>query len=166
MHATDLRKALGGVVIGVDHLTVAVRDLEAAVRFYETVLGFEVQERRVTHGQRTSMDYVVLSSGAAMLVLVASSDSSSQVNRFIEHKGEGVSHVAFAVADLDQALERVGAAGEIALTPVEDAGIRQVFLERDEESGVRIELIERRGGRFNERSVREMYRVLEARDLY
>jgi methylmalonyl-CoA/ethylmalonyl-CoA epimerase len=165
MNTTAVKQALGALVTGIDHISVAVRDLEASIRWYSEVLGFEVKEQRTTQGDRSSMRSAVMVCGGAMVVLVEGGEPSSQVTRFIEQRGEGVSHVALAVTDLDEALLRVEAvAGRIALPPVEERGIRQVFLESEGSSGVRIELIERRGGAFSDHSVREMYRALEAGD--
>ncbi len=99
-------------------------------------------------------------------MLVEGSGPESQVSRFIEQKGEGVSHVALAVSSLDDALRRVEAVTRPALPEVSAGGIRQAFLQQDPESGVRIELIERAGGQFSERSLREMFVALEERDLF
>jgi len=155
------------LIEGVDHFAIAVRDLESSIRWYEQALGFRVTERRTTRGAHTSMESAVLTCGQAMLVLVQGLEPECQVNRFIERRGEGVCHVAFAVSDLDEAIRRIErASAVVALPTVEDSGIRQAFLQGDAESGVRIELIERRGGRFSERSVQGMFTLLESHDLY
>jgi hypothetical protein len=75
--------------------------------------------------------------------------------------------VAFGVKDLTKMMYRIRAAGAAGDTEViEDEGIRQVFLRRDPGSGVRVELIERRGGDFSDKSVERLFRSFEARDLY
>jgi methylmalonyl-CoA epimerase len=166
MTAPSVRQALGSLVIGIDHLTIAVRDLEKSIAWYEGTLGFLLEERELVHGEKTAMKVAVMSSGSARIVLVEGTEPDSQVSRFIEEKGEGVSHVALSVSSLDEALRRVEHTTRSALPEVREAGMRQAFLQQDPESGVRIELIERAEGKFSERSLREMFVVLEERNLF
>lgn len=156
----------GAKVLGVDHVTVATRDLDSTVAWYTEALGFEVVSRQVTQTEASRMRSAVLVSGDARVVLVEGGDPNAQVQRFIDQRGEGVTHVAYEVEDLDAALAAVEAAGGAKPLPVvEDQGLRQVFLERDAVTGVRVELIERTGGDFTERSVLALYRILEDRGL-
>jgi 4-hydroxyphenylpyruvate dioxygenase-like putative hemolysin len=68
---------------------------------------------------------------------------------FLAKFGSGVHHFAFAVADMDEAILRATAAGNMADTPIiGNEGVRQIFLRRNLVTGIRIELIERRGGSF------------------
>ena len=157
--------ALGDLVLNIDHIAIAVEDLPAAVSWYEK-LGFVEQERRVTEGEHTAMISAVMKVGKVILVLLQGTSPQSQVSRFVEHFGAGVQHIALEVSDLDQAVERVYAAGGEVEARTLDEGIRQVFLRRDPGSGVRIELIERRGGDFTEASIRQLFLAFEQRDLY
>jgi methylmalonyl-CoA epimerase len=167
MNASSLQKTLGPLVLGVDHLAIAVADLEKAIQWYCDALGFQLNERRHTQGENTSMASAVLTCGNAMIVLVQGQEPNSQVSRFIQHMGAGVCHVAFAVSDLDEAIRCVEAASGAVDTPkIEDAGIRQVFLRHDSDSGVRIELIERKGGRFSDKSVEKLFRAFEEKNLF
>jgi len=150
-------------ILGVDHVAIAVEDLEAAVETYQRLFGFTVLERRTTRGERTEMLSAVLKSGTTIIVLIQGTSPESQVSRFIQNFGPGVQHIAFAVADLDEALKTVG---ETDTPVIEDVGIRQVFLQRTAGTGVRIELIERRGGQFSDQSVSRLFRAFEERDLY
>jgi len=154
-------------ILGLDHVAIAVTDLDAAIEWYSKSLGFALVERRVTKGEQTSMTSAVMQAGRAIVVLIQGVEPESQVSRFIEHYGPGVQHLALAVDNLDTALARLEATGGGSETSViEDKGIRQAFLRRDPESGVRIELIERKGGRFTDRSVERLFRAFEERDLY
>lgn len=158
---------LGTCVVGIDHIAIAVPDLDEAVDWYVTKLGFELQQTRVTRGERTAMISAVLFAGAAVVVLVQGTEPASQVSRFIEKFGPGVQHFAFTVRDMDEAMQRVTAAGGMADTElIVSAGLKQVFLRRDAGSGVRIELIERGGGDFSDESVENLFRDFESRDLY
>lgn len=154
-------------ILDLDHIAIAVTDLEQAVAWYSDVLGFSVLERRRTQGASTSMISAVVRAGSAIVVLVQGVEPDSQVTRFIDRFGPGVQHIAFAVKDLDAAMARVEAAGGRSDTGVlAEVGIRQAFLRRDPGSGVRVELIERRGGEFSDASVERLFRSMEADGLY
>ena len=150
--------------LAIDHVAIAVEELEAAIEWYSSNLGFEVAERRHTQGASTAMVSAVMKAGAAVVVLVQGTSPDSQISRFVARHGSGVQHLALQVTDLDAAIAQfTSAAGEIDV--IEEEGIRQVFLRRDAGSGVRIELIERRGGTFNDRSVENLFRAFEKKDL-
>lgn len=156
------------LIVGIDHVAVAVEDLEAAIGWYANCLGFTLVERRITHGERTSMETAILSAGNARVVLIQGTGPESQVSRYIQQFGMGVQHLAFAVSNLDEAIRRVtNAGGALDTDQIEDVGIRQAFLRRDPGSGVRIELIERSGvATFTDRSVERLFRAFEERNLY
>ncbi len=154
-------------ITGVDHVAIAVSDLDSAIDWYTANFGFRVIERRLTRGERTAMISAVLQAGNATLVLIQGTTPESQVSRFVHHFGCGVQHLALQVNDLDAAIRRLSENGAIVDTPIiSDEGIRQVFLRRDDDSGVRVELIERRGGNFTDQSVGRLFRAFEAKDLY
>lgn len=160
-------RALGACVIGIDHIAIAVKDLAEGIEWYTKNLGFELVDQRVTRGEFSGMESAVLKLGNAVLVLIQGTDPKSQVSRFIDHFGPGVQHIALSVHDLDEAMQRLESGSGAADTPmIVDAGIRQVFLRRDPGSGVRVELIERRGGDFSDKSVAQLFRAFEVRDLY
>jgi hypothetical protein len=106
----------------------------------------------------------VMKAGSAVVVLVQGVGPNSQVSRFVERFGSGVQHLALEVTDLDVAIKHFNSAAA-DIDVIEEDGIRQVFLRRDQGSGVRIELIERRGGNFNDRSVEKLFRAFESKDL-
>jgi methylmalonyl-CoA epimerase len=154
------------LVLNLDHVAIAVENLSDAINWYTAGLGFELLEQRATTGRHTGMLSAVLRAGDAIVVLVQGTSADSQVSRFISKFGAGVQHMAFAVADLYQALESVrhnGGAADIEI--IEGDGIRQVFLRRDPASGVRIELIERNGGTFTDLTVEQLFREFESRNL-
>ena len=157
---------LTDLILGIDHVALAVRDIDAALPVY-AALGFSLLDRSEVHGEHSGMLYATLQSHEATLVLVQGTSPASQVSQFVEKFGAGMHHVAFAVTDLDEALRRSVEAGITPDTPVvSDTGIRQAFLHRDERTGVRIELIERRDAPFSEHNVEQLFRHLEAKGLY
>src|SRR5437868_4854335 len=92
---SNLPGALSDMVIEIDHVAIAVVDLEAAIRWYSNGLGLSVLERRTTTGDHTSMKSAVLKAGRSIVVLIQGVEPDSQVCRFIEEFGPGVQHVAF-----------------------------------------------------------------------
>lgn len=154
-------------MIEIDHIAIAVRDLDKAVKIYTEAFGFVEVERRSTQGKSTGMISSVLQTGKITVVLVQGVQPQSQVNRFISEFGEGVQHVAFRVGDIFQASDKAERADLPSDTGLlEDAGIRQTFLRRIPNVGVRIELIERNGGTFSDESVERLFRAMEAEGTF
>jgi len=158
---------LADLILGIDHVAIAVEDLDASIAWYASALGFSLAERSAVSGDHTGMLYAVLKAGETTVVLVQGTSPESQVSKFLTAFGSGMHHIAYAVANLDEAITRVTKAEGIADTPViSDDGIRQAFLQRDPTTGVRIELIERHGASFSEQNVEHLFRALDAKGLY
>lgn len=164
---TALKTQLGDLVLGIDHVAIAVEDIDASIAWYSSALGFSLLDRSEVSGDHSGMVYAVLKSGSATVVLVQGTSAESQVSKFIAAFGTGIHHIALAVTDLDAAIDRATRAGGISDTPViSDEGIRQTFLHRDPTTGGRIELIERHDVPFSEKNVKGLFRALEEKNLY
>jgi len=166
---TKIASVLAEKTIRVDHVAVAVPDLEAAVAFYRDVLGFEVKERRETTGVFTGMVSAVVDAGPWILVLVQGTSADSQVSQYVSHYGAGVQHVALQVEDLPTVVERLQEAGlEFDTNIIQGTGIRQAFTHRDPASGMMYELIERQSedGHFTDESVADLFRQLEEKNAF
>ena len=151
----------------IDHVAIAVKDLEASIRFYTGVLGFELKERRKTEGKTTAMISAVLVAGPVTIVLLEGTTPDSQVSRFVEHFGPGVQHIAIGVEDLPQMAEELKAAGmEFDTTVIQSPGLRQIFSTRDPGSGMMFEFIERLGGDFTDQSVQSLFEQLEKKNAF
>lgn len=162
-----LSSQLNDLVIGIDHVALAVEDIDASITWYTKALGFSLLDRSDISGDHSSMVYAVLKCGSSTIVLVQGTSPESQVSKFIETFGTGMHHIALAVSDLDAALARVSNAGGHTDTPIiADEGIRQTFLHRDPVTGIRIELIERKDAPFSEKNVEGLFRALEEKNLY
>ncbi len=87
----------------IEHIGIAVKDMDAAIAYYEKVLGLtcyaieEVKDQRV----RTAFFKV----GDTKIELLESTDPEGPVGKFIEKRGQGVHHIAFAVKGIEQCLE-------------------------------------------------------------
>ena len=127
----------------VEHIGVAVQDLEAALAFYRGVLGLEVEEIEevVEQGVRLA----VLPVGETRIELLQSTTPEGPIGRFIERRGEGLHHICLEVKDIERALERLRQAGVrlIDERPRVGAGGRRIaFLHPRSAHGVLIELSE------------------------
>ena len=130
----------------VDHIGVAVKDLQKALAFWENSLGIpcvrveEVTEQKV----RTAF----LPVGDTEIELLEPTSDESPVAKFLEKKGEGIHHIALRVENLEAALEDLKAQGVqlIDTTPRYGAGgARIAFVHPKATGGVLLELSERSG---------------------
>lgn len=164
---TKTMVALDKYATSVDHVAIAVRDLEESIKLYTDVLGFELKERRRTEGKHTAMVSAVLKAGPVTVVLLQGTSPDSQVSRFVENFGPGVQHVAIGVQNLPEMAEELKAAGmEFDTTVIQSPGLRQIFSKRDPGSGMMFEFIERMGGDFSDQSVQQLFEQLEQKDSY
>jgi methylmalonyl-CoA/ethylmalonyl-CoA epimerase len=98
----------------IDHVGLAVRDLDASVEFYEATFGLTVAARETNEAQgvREAMLYVADSDGGSSYVqLLEPLGPDSPVGKFLETRGEGVHHVGYGVVDVAAALEQLRADG-------------------------------------------------------
>ncbi len=97
------------MIRGIEHIGIAVEDLEAAAAAWSAALGLPAgpAEEVASQGIRTRP----LEVGGTRLELLAATDPSSPIARFLERSGPGVHHVAFAADDLEAARARMVAAG-------------------------------------------------------
>ena len=90
----------------IEHLGIAVKSIEAALPFYEKVLGMECYAVEEVADQKVKTAFLKI--GQTKIELLESTDPEGPVGKFIEKKGEGIHHIAFAVEDgLQEALETI-----------------------------------------------------------
>jgi methylmalonyl-CoA/ethylmalonyl-CoA epimerase len=152
----------------IDHLAIAVENLEDAILFYRDTLRLPLIERRETLGKSTGMRSAVMSAGNFQIVLVEGTSPESQVSRYIERYGPGVQHVAFEVQDIENTQRALAENGLAFSTSVLVApGLRQAFSKRDQTSGMMFELIERTGEEgFQDSNTTQLFEELEKADAY
>lgn len=152
----------------IDHIAIAVSDLDSAVDFYCNTLGLKVIERRETRGKNTGMLSVVLDAGAFTIVLLEGVGEASQVSRYIDKYGPGVQHVALAVSNIEEVVDgltekNVRFSTDLLIGP----GLKQIFTTRDAESGMMYEFIERNGEfGFQDQNVNRLFQQLEDSDSF
>jgi LAO/AO transport system kinase len=138
------RRALeaGASQYTIDHLGVAVRSIDEALRFYESLLGMQVSQRETVEQEKVNVAMLPL--GGPRLELLEASDPSSVIAKFIEKRGEGLHHVALKVPDLHAAVEKLKAAGARLLNEPRPGagGHTYVFVHPNSTGGVLLELIQ------------------------
>jgi len=161
------QSALAKYAQGIDHLAIAVSDLEKSISWFTTVLGFSVKERRKTEGASTGMISAVLEAGTLTVVLLEGTNPGSQVSKFVERYGPGVQHVAIRVTNIDAAVHDLRSAGlQFDTSLISGTGLKQIFTRRDEGSGLMIELIERNAEGFADQNVKQLFQELEQKNSF
>ncbi len=128
----------------IDHIGVAVKDLEAALKIFRDCLGLEMTGVEEVAEQKVKVAFLPV--GESKIELLQSTDPQGPVARFIESRGEGVQHIAFRVHNLEEKLAELKAKGVrlIDEKPRYGAGgARIAFLHPKSTSGVLVELCER-----------------------
>lgn len=130
----------------VDHIGVAVSNLEESIKFYEEVLGLKCQGTEVVEEQKVRVAFLPI--GDTEIELLEATEPDSPIAKFIEKKGQGVQHIAFRVDDIEKALEEMRNLGIklIDENPRYGAGgARIAFLHPKSTNGLLVELCERKG---------------------
>ena len=127
----------------VDHVAIAVRDLDAAIKWYEEAFGATVAHRELV--ERDGVEEALLAVADSYIQLLTPSRDDSTVAKFLETRGEGIHHVGYRVADCAAALEEVVATGARAIDAEPRPGSRGTtvaFLHPKTAFGTLIELVQ------------------------
>jgi methylmalonyl-CoA/ethylmalonyl-CoA epimerase len=127
----------------IDHIGVAVDDLDDAIDLYRARYGMAEQYREVVEEQ--GVEAVMLAIGEGHVELLRPLGPDTAVGKFLASRGPGLHHVAYQTSDIDSALERVRAAGLQLIDEQPRIGIRGTrvaFLHPKATGGVLTELVE------------------------
>lgn len=127
----------------IDHIGVAVADLEAAIALHERTYGMPVAHRETVADQ--GVEAVLLDVGENHVELLRPLADDTPVGRFLAKRGPGLHHVAYQVADVEAALARLREQGVRLIDEVPRVGIRGsrvAFLHPSASGGVLTELVE------------------------
>ena len=127
----------------VDHVGIAVKNLDESVQFYES-LGFKASGYEVVAEQKVKVAF--LPCGDSELELLESTEPDGPIARFIEKNGPGIQHIAIRVDDIDKALEELKAQGVRLIDQVPRYGAgnaRIAFVHPKATGGVLLELTQR-----------------------
>ena len=126
-----------------DHIGVAVEDLDAAIELYKQRFEMGEQHREVVESQ--GVEAVLLEIGEGHVELLKPLSPDTAVGKFIASRGPGLHHVAYQTSDIDTALEQVKAAGLELIDETPRIGIRGsrvAFLHPKATGGVLTEIVE------------------------
>ncbi len=127
----------------IDHIGVAVEDLDAAVALYEQSFEMELAHRETVESQ--GVEAVLLDVGDGHVELLRPLGEDTAVGKFLARKGPGLHHVAYAVDDIDATLAKVREAGLELIDTEARVGIlnsRVAFLHPRSTGGVLTEIVE------------------------
>jgi len=130
-------------IIGVDHIGIAVADLDEAIGYYQSHFGAQLLHRETNEGQRVHEAMITI--GNSVLQLLAPSDATSTIAKFLETKGAGVQQIAYKVRDLTTACDVARKLGIRVLYENAQrgtAGTLVNFLHPKDCGGVLVELVE------------------------
>lgn len=133
-------------VTRVDHIGIAVKNLDEMVKWYEDTLGVKAHGTEVVEEQKVTVAFLPI--GESELELLESTSDDGPIAKFIEKNGEGIQHVALRVDNIDETLETLKEKGVrlIDQTPRYGAGgARIAFVHPKATHGVLLELCERNG---------------------
>ena len=127
----------------IDHVAIAVRDLEAAIEYYQQAFGATVAHREVVESD--GVEEAMLKVAESYIQLLTPTRPDSPVAKAIDRRGEGLHHIGYRVADCATALESMRAAGA---TPIDAAprpgsrGTTVAFIHPKGSFGTLIELVQ------------------------
>jgi methylmalonyl-CoA/ethylmalonyl-CoA epimerase len=127
----------------VNHIGIAVKDIDSAAKVYADAFGLKVQDVEVM--EAAGVKIALIPVGESKIELVEPTDPEGKIARFIEEKGEGLNHLAFEVSDIEAVLDLLKAKG----VPLVDekprsgaGGARIAYLQPAAAGGVSLELVE------------------------
>ena len=140
---SGLRAGSSGLLTEIDHVAIAVHDLEDAIRYYAATFG-----ATVAHRERIDSDGVeeaLIKVADSYIQLLTPTTDASPVAKYLERKGEGIHHVGYRVADCAGALQAVKDQGGQVIDEVPRPGSRGTtvaFVHPKGDFGTLIELVE------------------------
>jgi methylmalonyl-CoA/ethylmalonyl-CoA epimerase len=124
-----------------EHIGIAVKNLEISLPLFETLLNTKCYKQELVESENVLTAF--LQTGETKIELLASTTEDGVINKFIEKKGEGIHHIAFAVTDIYAEMQRLQEAGFILLNekPKQGADNKLIcFLHPKGTNGVLVEL--------------------------
>ena len=134
-------------ILRIDHIAVAVKDVDAGIARYQTILGAELVEKAELSIMGNRMSAAYLKVGDGLIVLDGAVEPDGFIAKFIERRGEGLHHLGIVVDDLDGYVEELEAAG-VRIAHRESLGPlrREILLSPRDLCGVVVQVIEWKEG--------------------
>jgi methylmalonyl-CoA/ethylmalonyl-CoA epimerase len=137
-------EALGGTLLGIDHVGLAVANLDAAIEHWSRTFGLDVSHRETNVEQDIEEAMLGLPDGSR-IQLISPLSPESTIAKFLAKNGEGIQQLAFRVTDIEAAMTAVRAAGMTLIYSeprIGTAGSRINFVHPKDAGGVLVELVE------------------------
>ncbi|HBH12923.1 MAG: Methylmalonyl-CoA epimerase [Clostridiales bacterium 38_11] len=90
------------MVTKIDHIGVAVKNLEESLKYYQETLGLELHGVEIVEEQKVKVAFLPI--GDTEIELLESTDAEGPIAKYIDMKGEGVQHIAYRVDDIEKAI--------------------------------------------------------------
>jgi len=128
----------------IDHIGVAVKNLNEAMKIYRESLGLEIEGTEEVKEQGVKVAFIPL--GESRIELIESTDPNGPIAKFIERKGEGIHHIALEVDHIEDALQKLKEKGVQLIDEKPRIGAHKMkiaFLHPRSTKGVLLELCEK-----------------------
>jgi methylmalonyl-CoA/ethylmalonyl-CoA epimerase len=134
-------------ILRIDHIAVAVKDVDAGIASYQKILGAELIEKAELSIQGSRMIGAYLKVGDGLIMLDGAGEPSGFIAKFLERRGEGLHHIGIVVDDLDDYVRELEAAG-VRIPHRESLGPlrREILLSPKDLCGVVVQVIEWKEG--------------------
>ncbi len=131
----------------IDHIGIAVNNLEEAISIYADILGLEYKGTEKIEEQK--IIFATILAGGVKIELLQPTHPDGPIGKFIKKKGEGMHHIAFMVENIDESLKELSAKGVNLIDEkarIGAGGAKIAFIHPKDMKGVLIELVERTKG--------------------
>ncbi len=125
----------------IEHIGIAVKDLEASNRLFSKIFGKEIYKSELVDSEGVKTSFFQI--GGSKIELVSSIQSDSPISRYLENNREGMHHIAFDVEDIHEEIERIEKEGIRVINKIPKKGADNkliCFLNPKDTNGVLIEL--------------------------
>lgn len=134
-----------GLFTHIDHVGIAVRDLDEAIAFYERAYGMRLAHREVNEEQGVAEAMLAVGESGSCIQLLAPLNENSTIAKFLDRSGPGIQQMAYRVEDIDAVSATLTERGLRLLYPQAKrgtAGSRINFIHPKDAGGVLVELVE------------------------
>lgn len=131
-------------LLRIDHLGIAVNSIDEGKNFWTDVLGLALTDTETVEAQKTTTAFLPV--GESEVELLESTTADGPVAKFIEKKGQGIQHIAFAVENIEEALQELKDKGIQLIDQqprIGAGGAKIAFLHPKATNGVLVELCQR-----------------------
>jgi methylmalonyl-CoA/ethylmalonyl-CoA epimerase len=131
------------MLIKINHIAIAVNNIEEAADFYQTILGLKLSGLEVVTDQKTRVGFLKI--GESNIELIQPAERDSPLVKFLETKGQGIHHICFEVDDVESEVKSLLEKGALLIDQKPRSGAHNTkvaFIHPRSSSGVLIELCE------------------------